>query len=553
VLGRSTLTVDQITAVCPSAAEVSAINNDVRLTFEQDPTAGTLVCRSLEGSADLTQLQRSVYQALRIMRNVAFDAPFPFTPASLYQWLIANVKVIRIRGDITTSFCCDQPGSIDVAVSASSPFLQTNGWLGSYNASANAGLDFLPTEFARLARQSQGFPDTCVANDQTISEMGPWAVAMDISDYTNAHSGMFFNDSVLGDPFNRYRMVAAGDAVSYLADGRFCSAPGVQVQGAQLSFGTQGFGDLPAWRTVAVSAGTGGTTITSGSVASSADFTIVNDFCAGAIEPPSCAVVVGFTPTFLGAVNGTLTLGTNPVTTVPLAGFSTSAAPVPTANYLYVLPHVVTGSGFVSKITLNNLVGVANDVIVRFVSQSGTILQTNSYKLPAGGALRINVNDPSTRFSAPVTEWAVIGSRQPLNANIFFDFANSQGPVVNAIGFNAAPALANMQFPVEFERYPNGTFGRMVGLALANPSASAVTYTLTLLDASGNTTATYQGSVAAYGQTATDLSSIPAFNSALPSTNFVGSIKIAASAPLSAIALGDDFGPFSATPPVPFP
>ena len=49
-------------------------------------------------------------------------------------------------------------------------------------------------------------------------------------------------------------------------------------------------------------------------------------------------------------------------------------------------------------------------------------------------------------------------------------------------------------------------------------------------------------------QAAIDLSTISAFSSALPNGNFVGSVTFAATAPISAVGLLDNFGPFAATP-----
>src|SRR5262249_17538185 len=103
----ATSPVDSLLAACPSAAEVAAVNGDLQLTFEGDPTAGQLVCTSAAGSADLTLLQRRVYGTLNAMKALSFSTPLPWTSNALYPWLVSAIDGIRFRNDIDTSFCCD--------------------------------------------------------------------------------------------------------------------------------------------------------------------------------------------------------------------------------------------------------------------------------------------------------------------------------------------------------------------------------------------------------------------------------------------------------------
>jgi hypothetical protein len=119
---------------------------------------------------------------------------------------------------------------------------------------------------------------------------------------------------------------------------------------------------------------------------------------------------------------------------------------------------------------------------------------------------------------------------------------------VNTVGFNDAPSIQEFSFPVEFEPGTATTVGRSAGLAIANPSASAATLTIRLRDASGSTIASVDRTVPALGQGAWDLQGIPEFRSALPAQNFVGSVAVSSNVPVSAIALEDDLGPFSAVP-----
>jgi hypothetical protein len=66
----ATASVDNLLARCPTADEIAAIEARTSLKFEQDPTAGTLVCAASDGSADLTLLQERAYQALLVMHRL---------------------------------------------------------------------------------------------------------------------------------------------------------------------------------------------------------------------------------------------------------------------------------------------------------------------------------------------------------------------------------------------------------------------------------------------------------------------------------------------------
>ena len=121
--------------------------------------------------------------------------------------------------------------------------------------------------------------------------------------------------------------------------------------------------------------------------------------------------------------------------------------------------------------------------------------------------------------------------------------------VANGVGFNNAPPLTDFSLPVEFEPAPAGlSVGKTVGLALANGNPTAASANLQLVDSNGNVIATTTINLPPFGQWSQDLSRLGAFQSALPASNFVGSVTVSATSPISAIALEDNYGPFSATP-----
>jgi hypothetical protein len=107
------VTADDLIASCPSAEEIASLNADLNLTFQPDPTAA-LVCHAADGSADLTRVEERTYQTLRVMRQLSFDTPLPWTEKSLYDWLTSSVKGIATYFDLSSLPCCIPPNMIHV-------------------------------------------------------------------------------------------------------------------------------------------------------------------------------------------------------------------------------------------------------------------------------------------------------------------------------------------------------------------------------------------------------------------------------------------------------
>jgi hypothetical protein len=213
-----------------------------------------------------------------------------------------------------------------------------------------------------------------------------------------------------------------------------------------------------------------------------------------------------------------------------------------------VIPHIVSGTGFVTKLTLIDMSGSSNALDVKFYDQSGNLLQDQAVTLTPRGVARISTPE-ANRFAASQTTWAVVTATNAAAVNLFFELEDNFGRVINVLGFNDAPPATDFTIPVEFFSSPNGgNSGRTVGLALANTSDATATITATLVDQAGQAVATAPLSLAKNTQAAVDVATLPAFKAALPPGNFIGALIISASSPISAIALGDDFGPFYATP-----
>jgi uncharacterized repeat protein (TIGR01451 family) len=186
--GASESPVESLISHCPPSAEVAAIDADISISFEGDPTAGTLVCHASDGSVDLTRFQERAYQALRAMKALRFSRPLPWTSIDLYDWFVSTVSGIRFRDDIAVSFCCDPANVVNIRAAANSAALFTNRWM---DATAPLGLEDLVALLVHEARHNNGKPHTCGADDQTVDELGAWGVEYYLELWEALYSGTF--------------------------------------------------------------------------------------------------------------------------------------------------------------------------------------------------------------------------------------------------------------------------------------------------------------------------------------------------------------------------
>jgi uncharacterized repeat protein (TIGR01451 family) len=214
--------VDTLLAACPSPSQVAAVNADLQLRFESDPTIGTLACTSAGGSVTLTPLQHRVYQTIRAMKVLAFTRPLPWTSKSLYSWLVSAIDGIRFRGDIDFSYCCDPDRFINVRVAPNSYFLLTDRWI---EPALGGGLYDTAALFVHEARHSDGLPHTCDNFDETISELGAWGVQYYLGIWTALYSGSFL-DAPGADP-TAYRVSELFHAEGLFT--RFCTLPAADL------------------------------------------------------------------------------------------------------------------------------------------------------------------------------------------------------------------------------------------------------------------------------------------------------------------------------------
>lgn len=168
---------------CPTPAELREFHRDLDIRFIADPTADRpLACTRSDGSADLTVLQMSAYQTLRLMRAAEFSEPLPWTDA-LYDWFSGTVRRIDFNGNARSSFADGdriQIGSrVDwmpdgrVREGPGYVFRYFDGAIGELPAATVGQLSLLVHE----ARHTEGVHHTCGSRDEAFAEMGAFAYA----------------------------------------------------------------------------------------------------------------------------------------------------------------------------------------------------------------------------------------------------------------------------------------------------------------------------------------------------------------------------------------
>jgi hypothetical protein len=214
-------TVDDFFARCPTSDEIAALDRDLRLQFETDPTAGTYVCSAAGGSADLTALQKRAYLSVLVMQQLTFDAPLPWTDKDLYHWFIGAVKGIRFRSGIPYGYCCDPADVIDVALDNSVLLITDR----RVDPSLGGGLMGATILFVHEARHAEHGAHTRPdgQRDRTMAEMGAFGVQYCLELRIAQHGDRAFLRAPGDDP-GAYRRIALRDAIENRRQ-CFCDEP----------------------------------------------------------------------------------------------------------------------------------------------------------------------------------------------------------------------------------------------------------------------------------------------------------------------------------------
>jgi hypothetical protein len=237
------------------------------------------------------------------------------------------------------------------------------------------------------------------------------------------------------------------------------------------------------------------------------------------------------------------------------------SSPLPAGTVISYLPHVPFGGGYRTKITIVST--AANTGVVNFIDQAGQLVGVQNFTAAAGGTVRVDTGTfPFQQFGPLKVYWAVVGSSAPIGAHLFFEYnpGDANSPVynvVNTVGFSDTPLVTAFTIPFEQELIQAGAqAGKTVGMAVANPNASNADLTLELIDGSGTIRATDVITITAMGQIIFAFPDVPRFpnitaalNTILATQpNFVGTLTVLSSRPLSVVALQQDYGPFSSLP-----
>ncbi len=218
--------IDTLIARCPTAEEVHAIDARLRLIFDADPTRGEpLACTASAGSVDLTAYQRRVYSSLLAMQQIPFDAPLPWTPLPLWDWFVSKVRGVHFSSNTAYSWCCEPGNRIVIATAASRAtdhsclmVRDTTRWIA---ANAGCGMDAFVVLLAHEARHLDDKPHTCGSSDNTIAEMGAWAVQYYLYRWFAEHTGDYLTPADGLPSASFYRDEAHQEAVRTCSV-RFC-------------------------------------------------------------------------------------------------------------------------------------------------------------------------------------------------------------------------------------------------------------------------------------------------------------------------------------------
>jgi hypothetical protein len=120
------------------------------------------VCRDADGSVDLTGVELRTVRALLIMRELEFDAPLPWTPLSLWDWVRQETNGILFDGNATLSSCCGGSRTPVIAGRATSLTWDS--------------IEGLIGVIVHETRHISFGGHTCGSLDRTIAEMGAFGV-----------------------------------------------------------------------------------------------------------------------------------------------------------------------------------------------------------------------------------------------------------------------------------------------------------------------------------------------------------------------------------------
>jgi hypothetical protein len=176
-------TVDAILATCPAQCELDQINQDFDIVFDEALGFPPYACQGGLDPGDGVNPRLAVYQALRAMKALSFDQPFPWTDETLYAWLQNAIDGI-VLADTGVSYCCDPQNRIVLKAD----LLDQAFYATWYNAQYGVGLDTFVGLIVHEARHAEIGGHTCGTDDQTLQELGSWGVQYYLFTWLAEHS-----------------------------------------------------------------------------------------------------------------------------------------------------------------------------------------------------------------------------------------------------------------------------------------------------------------------------------------------------------------------------
>jgi hypothetical protein len=226
----------------------------------------------------------------------------------------------------------------------------------------------------------------------------------------------------------------------------------------------------------------------------------------------------------------------------------------------YIIPHFPFGGGWSTRLVFSNSGSADVTADVTFFSATGTTgsvplegqqgAQTSQHLVIGKNQVETINADPTQRNAGPLqVMWAKVVTTGPLNILVLFDSSTptsvpSNVPatlVTGSVGAAAEPAAMTFRFPIAAA----GPLHYNIGLAVANPNATATNFTVYLLNADGSVNHALPMSLQANNQTSFVLTDPTIFGSSIDPNStllFDGSVAVCASQPVAVVPIGIEGG-----------
>lgn len=259
-------------------------------------------------------------------------------------------------------------------------------------------------------------------------------------------------------------------------------------------------------------------------------------------ELPGVSAQLQGRDTFLGSLVITGTQSFAPIYVGNLGGrlFSLPLMPSSSPENTAIIPHFVTGGGYVTQVFIKNLANSNNNVRIDFINQNGSVARTETVTL-AGGQTIERTSGEASRTAPLSAQWLTVSADQPILVSALFDCCSTGPQVTSAVGVLAQPWGNAFTAPFVFQRETATQPILVQGVAVANRANASNAITVRLLDPAGTQIASDTlAPVPALGQTAFTVSDLPNVSAFLTGRNtFLGSLLITGPQPFSPVIVGN--------------